>query len=307
MMAKNTLRIGTRGSKLALFQANKVKAEIEKTGAYDAVEICVIKTEGDENQTSPLSELGGKGVFIKTIETALSENRIDLAVHSLKDITATSSDDLELSGYLEAESRFDCLICRPDLKEKTLETLPKSSLIGTSSMRRQAILSKQRPDLKFKSIRGNIDTRITRCLAGEFDGILLSMAGVIRLGYEELVSQVLTQDSMIPAPGQGVIALQTRKTDLQSGDIARRIGDAHTKAWCQVENEILKQIGLGCDYPFGIWSDFVGDMWHAQVFIARSLDENHLIFKLKEKKENALQKARELGGFLKHHIDGVVQ
>ena len=199
------LRIATRGSKLALWQAEHVRSLILKQHPDIAVELVVLKTKGDLILDRPLAEVGGKGLFVKELESAMLENRADLAVHSLKDVPALLPEGLELSVILKRENPHDVLVFRET--HMTLEDLPTGSRIGTSSLRRAAQLKNMRPDLEVTSLRGNVPTRLKKLDFGEVDAAVLAAAGLIRLELEERINQELSTEQMLPAIGQGVLAL----------------------------------------------------------------------------------------------------
>ena len=214
----NLLRIGTRGSALALWQANHVKKMLAGTRGIE-FELVRIQTSGDRFQSASLEQIGAeagtKGVFIKEIEDALIAGKIDLAVHSMKDVPTEIPAGLVFSAIPKREDPRDCLISR---EGRALKDLPDGARVGTSSLRRQAQLRHHRPDLEVVDIRGNVDTRIKKLDAGEFDAIVLAMAGVNRLGLKDKISQVFDEDLMLPAVGQGALGIETRLEDV--GDVA---------------------------------------------------------------------------------------
>ena len=202
------LRIGSRGSQLALWQANHIKALLEQHGHY--VEIEIIKTTGDRITDVALAQVGTKGMFTKEIEEALSEKRVDLAVHSLKDLPTEISADFEIAAITAREDARDVFCSH---KYSSMKDLPNRARVGTSSLRRQAQLKALRPDLDIHPLRGNVDTRLRKLEAGEYDAVILAAAGLNRLGKRECIRQVLSAKMMCPAAGQGALAIEIRKHD----------------------------------------------------------------------------------------------
>ena len=245
-----TLRLGTRGSKLALAQAEIVKAKLEKKHPEIHFEIKVIHTQGDIDLTSPLCEIGGKGVFIKEIEVALLNKQADIAVHSLKDITSALLPELQLSAFLPAEAFTDVIILNK--KYKHFDELPLGATLATGSMRRKALLKKLRPDIKTIDIRGNVLTRISKLEEGTFDGVLLSEAGLIRLNLQHLISYRFNPYLFCPAPGQGVIALETRKDDADIIQICKSINDKDQEIKTSTELAFLEKVDFDCRAPLGL-------------------------------------------------------
>ncbi len=248
------IRLGTRKSKLALVQAEQVAALLRRVYTGMQVNIVPISTPGDTDKTTPLSQLGGKGVFISTLETALLDNVIDIAVHSLKDVTSESSDRLVLSGFLKPEACEDAMvISKKHSQSLTLQTLPKNPRIGTGSLRRKGLLAELRADAICVDIRGNVETRIQRC-DDELDAVILSKAGLLRLGLESRISETLNPSIFIPAPGQGVITLQTRRDDSPSTNLCQTISDNQQSLISSLEMTLLRRLGLGCQFPFGTYT-----------------------------------------------------
>lgn len=260
------LRLGSRQSALAMKQAEMVKKALLKENPNLDIEIIGISTQGDDDKTSPLSEIGGKGVFIKTLEIALLNNTIDIAVHSLKDVTSTSPEELVLTGFLKPEAIEDVLITPPESGVKSLEELPKNAVIGTGSLRRRALLKSLRADLKTVELRGNIETRIEKCFSGSCDAILLSKVGLLRMGWRNKIADTLDPFIFVPAPGQGVIALQSRKGDALSEGYAQMISDPHQSTISRLEMGILTELGLDCRYPFGLYTEFDGNRFAVTAF-----------------------------------------
>jgi hydroxymethylbilane synthase len=243
------LRIGSRGSALALWQARSIaRALREATGAEP--EIVIIKTSGDKFQQTSFNQIGTKGVFIKELEDALLEERIDLAVHSMKDVPTEMPEGLTIAAIGKREDVRDALLSSPGA---TLESLPKGARVGTSSLRRQSQLLYARRDLRMLEIRGNVDTRIEKLKRGDYDAIVLAKAGLDRLGLSENISQVLPHEVSLPAAGQGAIGIETRKDDRETLGVVTRLEDAESRSAVTAERSALAGLGGGCQLPIGAW------------------------------------------------------
>lgn len=242
------LRIGTRGSPLALAQAEQVRTRLAAAHglASAAIEVCVIRTSGDAIQDRPLAEVGGKGLFTKEIEQALFENKVDLAVHSAKDMETVLPPGLVVTGFLEREDVRDAFISR---RATSLSDLPRGAIVGTASLRRQAIVRRLRPDLQVISLRGNVETRLRKLDAGEVDATLLALAGLKRLGLTEAASSVFSVDEFLPAVGQGAIAIETRAGDARTRTLVAAINDADTMAALTAERAFLAALDGSCKTP----------------------------------------------------------
>ncbi len=243
-----TLRIGTRGSALALAQAHETRARLMAAHGLpeEAFEIVVISTSGDRIQDRPLSEAGGKGLFTKEIEEALLDGRIDLAVHSSKDMPTLLPDGLELSAFLEREDVRDAFIGRAAAK---LMDLPRGARVGSSSLRRQALIRRLRPDIEVVMFRGNVQTRLRKLEAGEVDATLLAYAGLRRLGLAGIATELLPAESFPPAPGQGAICIETRIGDARIRPLVDAIGHADTAAALACERAFLAALDGSCRTP----------------------------------------------------------
>jgi hydroxymethylbilane synthase len=242
------LRIGTRGSPLALAQAEQVRARLVAAHglASAAIDVCVIRTSGDAIQDRPLAEVGGKGLFTKEIEQALFENKVDLAVHSAKDMETVLPPGLVVTAFLEREDVRDAFISR---RVTSLSDLPRGAIVGTASLRRQAIVRRLRPDLQVVSLRGNVQTRLRKLDAGEVDATLLALAGLKRLGLTEAASSVFSVDEFLPAVGQGAIAIETRAGDARTRTLVAAINDADTMAALTAERAFLAALDGSCKTP----------------------------------------------------------
>ena len=246
-------RLGTRSSKLALAQANLVKQAILAVDSSISVEIVSMLTQGDQQATVPLADIGGKGVFIKTLEQALLAGHIDAAVHSVKDMTAQLHPDTEIAAYLEAESAFDCFVFKDFKRYSSLADIPKNITCATSSLRRQAILKHFRPDIQVKPIRGNIDTRIQLCQTGYADAVLLSTVGLIRLDRYRDIGLICDHTQFIPAPGQGVMGVQVCRDRYSDFSFLADIDHQKQRACSVFERQLLAEIGFDCNDPLGIY------------------------------------------------------
>ena len=245
-----TTRIGTRGSTLALWQANHVKKLLEAGGTVQA-EIITIKTSGDQDQESSISQIGTKGVFIKELEEALLDKRIDLAVHSMKDVPTEIPEGLTIAAILKRDEVRDCLVCKFGHK---LAKLPRSAKVGTSSVRRRAQLLRNRPDLDIRELRGNIDTRLRKLDDCEYHAIVLAKAGLDRLGLGWRSAEVLTTEVMLPAVGQGALGIETRADDEESKNVAIALADPNSCACVTAERALLAELEGGCQVPLGAWA-----------------------------------------------------
>ncbi|MFL6281027.1 MAG: hydroxymethylbilane synthase [Vicinamibacterales bacterium] len=246
-------RIGTRGSALALWQAKTVAAELERRGM--PTEIVVIKTGGDRLQEAPLSEAGGKRLFVKELEDALLSRDIDLAVHSAKDMSAVLPDGLTIAAALPREDPRDALVLARGTVavnfEAALAHIGEMPSIATSSIRRIAQLSAVLPHARFTPIRGNVDTRLRKLDAGEYEALVLAAAGLKRLGFAARVSAAIPPELCIPAPGQGIVAIEIREGDRESRDVVAAIGDRDAALSLAAERAVVTALGGGCQLPLG--------------------------------------------------------
>ncbi len=240
------LRIGTRGSKLALWQANWVKTELETAHPALKIDLVVIKTKGDKIQDVPLAKVGGKGLFVKEIETALLDGRIDLAVHSMKDMPGDIPAGLCIGPVPRRELPLDVLISGNGLE---LAQLAKGATIGTSSLRRAAQLLHLRPDIEIVPLRGNLDTRLLKLDEGQMDAIVLAAAGVRRLGLEKRITEYLETDRMLPAVAQGALCIEIRENDLETDRIVSTLNHADTKTIVLGERAFLRKLEGSCQIP----------------------------------------------------------
>jgi hydroxymethylbilane synthase len=247
-MAK--LRIGSRGSQLALWQANHISSLLREQG--HEVEIEIIKTTGDKITDVALAMVGTKGMFTKEIEEALAENRVDFAVHSLKDLPTELPPGFELVAITTRVNPRDVFL---SVKYDSVKALPKGALVGTSSLRRQAQLKVSRPDLVIHPLRGNVDTRVRKLEEGGYDAIILAAAGLTRLGKTQLVKEVLSEEFMCPAAGQGALGIEIRAGDAQMRQYLAFLDDADARAATTCERALLNKLGGGCQVPIGAFAE----------------------------------------------------
>jgi len=257
------LHIGSRGSQLALWQANHIKTLLEARGHQ--VEIEIIKTTGDKITDVALVQVGTKGMFTKEIEEALVENRIDLAVHSLKDLPTELPAGFEIAAIPAREDARDAFCSQ---NYNSVEELPIRARVGTSSLRRQAQLKALRPDLEVHSLRGNVDTRLRKLEAGEYDAVILAAAGLNRLGKREFIRQLLAASVMCPAAGQGALAVEIRKGNSDVRQHVAFLDDAATRATTTCERALLNKMGGGCQVPIGAFAELVDGRLHLEAIVA---------------------------------------
>jgi hydroxymethylbilane synthase len=244
------LRIGTRGSMLARWQAEFIRKQLFQVAGVEA-EIVIIKTSGDKMQQSSLAQIGGKGIFIKELEEALLEESVDLAVHSVKDIPTETPGRLFFPAVCRRDDVRDCLISNTGTP---LANLKKGARVGTGSLRRQAQLLHYRPDLDIRELRGNVDTRLRKVESGEYDAIVLSKAGLDRLGWSQRITEPLSTEISLPAVGQGAIAIESRVKDEEAGKVLGRLDDWETRTAIIAERALLAALHGGCQVPLGAWA-----------------------------------------------------
>jgi hydroxymethylbilane synthase len=303
--ASSHLRLGTRGSQLALWQANAVAARVREAGGPDA-EIVVIKTSGDQLQQVPISEVGGKAVFVKEIEEALLAGEVDLAVHSSKDLPAVSAAGLSIAAVLPREDPLDAVVL-PEKKgsgfgplfpmgdesvipeastvsrtvdslDRLLVVLGESPVIGTGSVRRVAQLRRLFPHARFKQIRGNLDTRLRKLENGEYDALVLAAAGLRRLGFASKIAVRLPAPSCVPAPGQGIVAVQTREHDERVLRHVAPIDDREAHAALRAERAVVEALGGGCQAPIGAFARPAYPAGLELAAVVLSLDGNRAVY-----------------------------
>jgi hydroxymethylbilane synthase len=285
---RKEIRIGTRASALALWQAEWVKAELEKKYPGMAVSLTKIKTTGDKILDVPLAQVGGKGLFVKEIEEAMLEGEIDIAVHSMKDVPTFFPDGLHLSCITKREDPRDALLTRNNV---TFNNLPKGAKVGTSSLRRQAQLMNVRPDFVIQQLRGNVDTRLRKLKEGQFDAIILAAAGVKRLGLAESVSEYIDPEISLPAIGQGALGIECRVDDRELNDLIAFFNHADTRTCVTGERALLRRLEGGCQVPIACYGQIKGGALHLAGLVG-SVDGKRII---KDALEGAPEKAEKLG------------
>jgi hydroxymethylbilane synthase len=265
------IRIGSRGSRLALIQVDLVRSALVRAhpdlGAPGAIEIVVIRTTGDQVQDRRLSEIGGKGLFTKEIETALLDGRIDLGVHSMKDVETVIDDRLTIASMLPRADPRDALIAPRD---RALSALPQGAVVGTTSLRRQAQLLRLRPDLKIVTFRGNVETRLRKLTDGDADATLLAVAGLDRLAMSEVITELLTPDIMLPAVGQGAVGMECRREDSGTLALLAPLNDPVTWTCVTAERALLAALDGSCRTPIAAHGTIDGaGRLHLQARLAR--------------------------------------
>ena len=258
------LRIGSRGSQLALWQANHISALLRERG-HD-VELEIIKTTGDKILDVALAKVGTKGMFTKEIEEALLDNRVDLAVHSLKDLPTELAPEFEVAAITVRENPQDAFLSR---HFDSIQDLPQKARVGTSSLRRQAQLKAMRPDLEIHPLRGNVDTRIRKMEEGQYDAIILASAGLNRLGLTRWIREVIPAEVMCPAAGQGALGIEIRKGDKETLKHLEFLNDVPTRLSVLAERALLNELGGGCQVPIGAHAQVSGNAIQLMGVVAR--------------------------------------
>jgi hydroxymethylbilane synthase len=298
-----TLRLGTRGSKLALAQAGIVRSGLAAKG-FANVEIVVLKTSGDRIQDRSLADAGGKGLFTKELEDALLGERIDLAVHSMKDVPVTIPAGLAISALLAREDPRDAFISNT---AKRLADWPKGSVFGTSSVRRHAQVARARPDLNIKLLRGNVDTRLAKLDAGEFDGMLLAVAGLKRLGLADRITAYLDTKGWLPALAQGAVGIEIRETDTQAREITSQLNDPTTEVVLNCERAFQFALDGSCRTSIGGLATYENNVlrFHGEVLAPDGSDFAETSFEKDlghDPRNHAEQLGRDAGEALKPRV-----
>ena len=273
-MFKQKLVVGTRGSALALWQTEHVIQRLKTAAPALAIEVKTITTEGDVKRDRPLSQVGGKGLFVKEIEQALLTGEIDLAVHSLKDMPTGQPQGLTIGAVLERADPRDALVTQE--VGGGLAALAAEARVGTSSLRRRAQLLAARPELQVFELRGNVDTRLRKLRAGEYDAVVLAAAGLIRLGYANAIGQTLPVDVMLPAAGQGALCVEVRVGDEATAAMTAVLDHPRTSQATQAERALLRRLEGGCQVPVGAYAEVADDQVHLRGLVA-SLDGTRLV------------------------------
>ena len=294
-MKTHNIVIGSRGSQLALWQANWVKSELERLHSNADIDIRIIATSGDIIQDVPLAKIGGKGLFVKEIEEALLANEIDLAVHSMKDVPMELPADLGISVITKRENPLDALISKNGEK---LADLPQGATIGTSSLRRSSQLLKYRGDFKIHPLRGNVDTRLRKVEEGKYDAILLASAGLNRLGWANRITEEISHDILLPAMGQGALGIETRLDDTKIYDLISTLNHEQTHYAVSAERSLVGRLDGGCQVPIGAYARVEKGLITLKGLVA-SLD-GEIIYKLENvgPVDDAINIGQELGAQL---------
>ena len=285
------LKIGTRGSKLALTQTNFVADKLKKAIPDAEIEICVVKTSGDIMQDVSLLTIGGQGVFVKELEEALLSQKVDLAVHSMKDVPGDIPEGLTFAAILKREDVRDVLISRNNIK---LEFMPKGAKIGTGSQRRGAQIKAMMPDVNIVPLRGNIDTRLKKIETENLTGVILAAAGMKRMGLAEKITQFLPVETMLPAVGQGALGLQIRKADTELAKMCTTLNDTTTAAEVVAERAFLRALGGGCRLPIAALGKLDGQMLTLEGMVAAPNGSTVIREKISGTTKNAEEMGKKL-------------
>lgn len=270
------IRIGSRKSQLALVQSYWVQAELQKHFPNRQFEVETMSTQGDKILDVPLAKIGDKGLFTKELEVSMLERQTDLAVHSLKDLPTKLPEGLILGCVTERENPADALVVNAQHKDKQLDTLPAGSVIGTSSLRRLAQLRHHFPHLTFKDVRGNVNTRLAKLDAGEYDAIILAVAGLTRLDMSDRIHQAIPAELSLHAVGQGALGIEIREGDAEILEVVKVLEHAPTRDRCLAERAFLRELEGGCQVPIGVNTEINGDQLTLKGLVA-SLDGQNLI------------------------------
>lgn len=295
------LIIGSRGSKLALWQSNWIKDQLERFHPGLVIDIEIIKTTGDKLTEASLVKIGGKGVFTKEIEEALIEKRIDLAVHSLKDLPTSLPEGLHIAAITEREDVRDALIVRQSLQNNvtSIGSLPQGAIVGTSSLRRSAQLKYQRPDLQIQELRGNVETRLKKLEDGKYDAIILAAAGLIRLGFRERITALIEPHEMLTAVGQGALGIESRLDDQRTNLLLEILNDWPTRYAAEAERAILRELGGGCAVPIAALGRIQGDSELTLDALVADVEGSKMI---RLQSTGSMLQAEEVGGQLAQRL-----
>ena len=294
-MEKNRIVIGTRSSKLALWQADYVADSLRKEYPKLQVEKNLMTTKGDRILDAPLAKIGGKGLFTKELETAMLAGEIDIAVHSLKDMPTEVPEGLVISAITKRLDAGDALVSE---KFRSLEELPAGAKVGTSSLRRKAQLLHARPDLNIQDLRGNVNTRLRKLEEEHFDAIVLAVAGLKRLGFADRITEVLPKELLLPAVGQGALAIETRADDAEVRRIIAFLNDEDTVNCARAERAFLARVEGGCQVPVGVHATAEGDALAVEAVIA-SLDGKRLY---RDVRKGSCEEAETIGTALAERL-----
>ena len=292
---KSIIRIATRKSALALWQAEFVKAELEKHHADLTVELVPMSTQGDKILDTPLAKIGGKGLFVKELEVAMLEDRADIAVHSMKDVPVEFPDGLMLNTICEREDPRDAFVSNT---YQSIDALPEGAIVGTSSLRRQCQLKAARPDLEIRDLRGNVNTRLAKLDAGEYDAIILAAAGLIRLEMPERITAFISAEQSLPANGQGAVGIECRSDDVETKALLAPLEHAETRVRVLAERAMNRKLQGGCQVPIGAYATVEGQTLHLSGLVG-SLDGSQI---LSEQVSGDIADAEQLGETLANKL-----
>ncbi|TQF72700.1 hydroxymethylbilane synthase [Pseudoalteromonas luteoviolacea] len=285
---KNIVRIATRKSALALWQAEYVKAQLEHFHPDLVVELVPMSTKGDKILDTPLAKIGGKGLFVKELEQAMLEGRADIAVHSMKDVPVDFPEGLKLHTICEREDPRDAFVSN---QYQQIAELPAGAVVGTSSLRRQCQIREIRPDLQIKDLRGNVNTRLAKLDAGEFDAIILAAAGLIRLEMAERIASYVSVEQSLPANGQGAVGIECRSDDIRVQNLLAPLEHAPTRARVLAERAMNRRLEGGCQVPIGAYAELQGDHIYLRGLVG-AVDGSTI---LRAETTGSLQQAEALG------------
>ena len=264
------LVIGSRGSRLAMWQAEWVASKLQAAHPGLKTEIRIIKTTGDKLAQASLTQIAGKGVFTKELEDALLEGSADIAVHSLKDLPTRLPDGLHIGSVPQREDPFDALVVSSSLKPtiRSIDRLPQHARVGTSSIRRSAQIRAKRPDLEIVELRGNVETRLRKLDEGNYDALILACAGLVRLGFADRITERIASSVMLPAPGQGALAIESREGDSSVNALLHSIEDGDARCAVDAERAVLAALGGGCATPVATHARIEGEMISIEALVA---------------------------------------
>ncbi len=283
------LRIATRESQLAMWQANYVKQALMAQHPGLKVEIVGMTTQGDRDKNTPLARLGGKGVFVKELELALLEGRADIAVHSMKDVPSEMPDGLDIVAICEREDPRDAFVSN---HYQSFSSLPEGARVGSSSLRRRLQMLARRPDLDYGDIRGNLDTRLRKLDEGEFDGIILAVAGLKRLGLQDRIKEPMAPVDSTPSAGQGAVGIEARTNDKATLELVAAINHQQTFDCVQAERVISIQLGASCELPVAAFATLTGEEMNLEAYVGAP--DQHIRKSGKAPRTEALTLAKDI-------------
>lgn len=291
----NKIRIATRESALALWQAHYVQDRLIEAHPGIEIEIIGMTTQGDRDKRSPLSKIGGKGVFVKELEQALLVEDADIAVHSMKDVPSALPDGLSIKAICKRADPRDAFV---STQYKRIEEIPAGGRIGSSSLRRRLQLKTRFPDLEYLELRGNVGTRIGKLDAGEFDGIILAAAGLGRLGLQMRISELISTEHCIPSAGQGAVGIESRVEDTRVNDLLRAINHSPTEFCVSCERLITAGLGATCNLPIAAFAELEGDSIHLSSFVSDNVGKKVLNVRLSGPASEGRQLAEQVASEL---------